>query len=376
MAQFIEATQAVSDELACVGCGAILKFKPGTLHLSCEYCGSKNEIAPPEVAGKVEELSLGDYLQNNFEQEEKFTATAVKCEACGATSTMDASISSDKCPFCSSVLVVKSGSVAKLHKPHYVLPFRLDNTQANQSFGKWLKKQWFAPNDLKHYVNSAEKLNGMYLPFWTFDCKTDSTYSGQRGQHYTKTERYTAHENGKSVTKTREVRHTRWTPASGRVSNAFDDLLIEATGSLNKKMLRALEPWDLENLMPYDDKYLSGFRTETYATDVRTAYDDAKERMSITINNAIRQDIGGDAQRINFVNTTYDNPTFKHVLLPVWISAFRYKDKVYQFLVNARTGEVIGARPFSTVKIALAVIAAIVVGVVIWWFGKENGGSH
>jgi hypothetical protein len=97
--------------------------------------------------------------------------------------------------------------------------------------------------------------------------------------------------------------------------------------------------------------------------------------MSITINNTIRQDIGGDAQRINFVNTTYDNPTFKHVLLPVWISAFRYKDKVYQFLVNARTGEVIGARPYSTVKIALAVIAAVIVGVVIWWFGKENG-SH
>lgn len=373
MAQFIEATQAVSDELACVGCGAILKFKPGTLHLSCEYCGSKNEIAPPEVAGKVEELSLGEYLQKNFETEETFTATAVKCESCGATSTLDASISSDKCPFCSAILVIKSGSVAKLHKPQYVLPFKLDHTHAKDNFAKWLRKLWFAPNDLKHYANSAEKMNGMYLPFWTFDCNTDSSYSGQRGQHYYKTESYTANENGKTVTKTRQVQHTRWYPASGRVSNKFDDLLIEATGSLNKKMLRVLEPWDLANLMPYDDKFLSGFRTETYKTDVKTAYEDAKQRMEIEITKSIRQDIGGDAQRINFVNTAYDNPTFKHILLPVWISAFRYKEKVYQFLVNARTGEVIGARPYSAAKITLTVIAVVIIGVIIWWFGKNNG---
>lgn len=371
MAHFVEATQAVSDELACVGCGAILKFKPGTLSLACEYCGSKNEIAAPEVAGKVEELSLGEYLQRNFEKEETHTATAVKCESCGATSTLDASISSDKCPFCSAVLVVKSGSVAKLHKPQYVLPFRLDGTQAKDSFAKWLKRLWFAPGDLKHYANSAEKLNGMYLPYWTFDCKTDSTYTGQRGEHYYRSETYT--EGGQ--TKTRQVRHTRWYPASGRVSNVFDDVLIEATGSgvATRKMLRVLEPWDLEGLMPYDDKYLSGFRTETYAVDVKTAYDDAKQRMDTVISSSICRDIGGDTQRINYVNTSYDDPTFKHILLPVWISAYRYKGKVYQFLVNARTGEVIGTQPYSAFKIAMAVIGVIAVGLLLYWLKVNNG---
>jgi hypothetical protein len=140
--------------------------------------------APPTAAGKIEEISLADFLANNFEKEEKFTATTVKCESCGASSTLNPSISSDKCPFCDSTLVIKGGSVAVLHKPQYVLPFGIDHTQAKQNFARWLKGLWFAPSDLKHYADRAEKLNGMYLPFWAFDCKTNSMYTGQRGEDY------------------------------------------------------------------------------------------------------------------------------------------------------------------------------------------------
>jgi hypothetical protein len=76
----------------------------------------------------------------------------------------------------------------------------------------------------------------------------------------------------------------------------------------------------------------------------------------------IRQDvtrhIGGDHQRINSLHTRHSDVTFKHVLLPLWICSSRFKDKVFRFLVNARTGEVQGQRPWSPIKIALAVIAA------------------
>ena len=63
MNDFSEATKAINNELACNGCGAILKFKPGTHHLSCEYCGAQNEIAKPEVSGTVEEIGLDDFLE-------------------------------------------------------------------------------------------------------------------------------------------------------------------------------------------------------------------------------------------------------------------------------------------------------------------------
>jgi LSD1 subclass zinc finger protein len=366
MSDFSEATKAINNELACNGCGAILKFKPGTRHLACEYCGAENEIAKPDDSGNIQELSLDDFIEKNFDKEEKVQVTLVKCESCGASSTLPPGISSDKCPFCASVIVVKDGTTATLHKPQYVLPFGIDEKKANDNFKRWLKSLWFAPSDLKHYADNSDRLKGMYLPFWTFDCHTDSDYTGQRGENYYVTESYTAVENGKNVSRTRQVMKTRWYPASGRVNNTFDDILIEATRSLRKDKLRALEPWDLKNLTGYNDKYLSGFRTETYAVDVKSGYGEAKQRMEPVIHSTIRQNIGGDQQMIHFVKTTYHQPTFKHILLPVWLSAYRYNNKVFQFLINARTGEVQGERPYSPVKITLAVIAGIIIALVLY----------
>ena len=46
------------------------------------------------------------------------------------------------------------------------------------------------------------------------------------------------------------------------------------------------------------------------------------------------------------------------MLLPVWIAAYRYHGKAFQFLVNGQTGEVVGKAPWSIVKITLASLLA------------------
>jgi hypothetical protein len=169
------------------------------------------------------------------------------------------------------------------------------------------------------------------------------------------------------------VTRTNWYSVSGSVSNDFDDILIEASNSLPKDKLRALEPWDLKNVMEYNDQFLQGFRTENYQVDLPTAFVESKKRMVPVINQTINHNIGGDRQTINSVSTTYTKSTFKYILLPVWISAYRYNNKVYQFLVNARTGEVQGNRPWSVVKIALAVIAGVIVlGVLLYVWGRSR----
>ena len=348
----------ISDELKCTGCGAILKFKPGTHHLTCTHCGAENIIE--QSTETIEEIEFEKFISTQYEKEEKIEVVSVKCPACGAAITLEPNVTSDQCPYCSSNIVVESGSTSTVLKPKSLLPFAVTKQKAVESFKTWIHKLWFAPSDLKQKAAKG-KLDGIYVPYWTYDANTGTSYTGARGTYYYVTETYTTTENGQTVTKTRQVRRTSWTSTSGHVSNTFDDILVIASKSLPEKYTQKLEPWHLKDLVPYNDKYLSGFRGESYQVDIVEGLGIAKDRMVPVIRTTIHRDIGGDEQRIHSMNTTYNNITFKHILLPIWISSYRYKDKLYRFLINGQTGEVQGERPYSAIKIILAVLAVIAV---------------
>ena len=362
-----EKTKEISNQLDCRDCGALLKYAPGTEHLKCEYCGAANEIKEAVEATVVEEIDFEKFLNENNSNVEKQEIVTIKCGNCGASSTLKPNITSDSCPFCASPIVVTGGTTCSIIKPKYLLPFKIDQKNAFEEFKKWIKSLWFAPNDLKHYVDNADKLNGMYIPYWTYDSNTESDYTGQRGDNYQTTETYTTTVNGKSQTHTRTVTKIRWSFASGHVHNNFDDVLVLASNSLPEKYTNALEPWDMENITAYNDKFLSGFRSESYQVDVKTGFEKSKVKMDEGIRTTIRRDIGGDHQQITSVSTVYNDITFKHILLPIWLSAFRYNEKVYRFMINGRTGEVQGERPYSVIKIVLTVLAVIAIGVGIYF---------
>ncbi len=350
----------LNNELECQGCGAILTFKPGTHHLACEYCGAENEIFNPEdEVVTIEETSLEEYFEHGLQQEEKIEVVNIRCDSCGGSFTLDENISSGQCPFCDSPVVLDGGTTATVYKPKYVLPFDISRKKALQSYQNWLTSLWFAPSDLKEYANN-DHLNGLYIPFWTYDCRTATNYTGSRGDDYTTQQRVNVVENGKNVSRMRSVTKTRWRSAAGHVKAMFDDILVVASKSIAKDKMARIRAWDLDNLVPYNDKYLSGFRTETYTVKIEDGYEEAKVKMKYQISNQVRVDIGGDRQRIYELNTKYSDATFKQILIPIWISAYRYKGKVYQFIVNGRTGAITGDRPYSTKKIVLAVVAGII----------------
>ena len=95
-----------------------------------------------------------------------------------------------------------------------------------------------------------------------------------------------------------------------------------------------LEPWDLEQLKGFDEQFLSGFQTETYQVNLEDGFGIAKEKMHQQIVGFVHRDIGGDQQRITNIHVNYDEITFKHILLPLWISSYRYDEKIYRFLIN------------------------------------------
>jgi DNA-directed RNA polymerase subunit RPC12/RpoP len=343
-------------QFPCAQCGANVEFKPGADALVCPYCGHNNPIEAADES--IEELDFHAHLAKAAESEETEEVSAARCESCGAECTLAENVTSDECPFCGSAIVTKEGS-RKVIKPRALLPFKVTRKESTTAFTKWLQGLWFAPSKLKKRGHGHDTMQGVYVPYWTYDCRCHSRYTGERGEHYYVNESYTAHENGKSVRKTRRVRKTRWHHASGNVQNAFDDVLVLASQSLPRKYAEKLEPWDLDALTPYQDDYLTGFKTESYQVDLDEGFGMAKEQMEPAIRSTIRSDIGGDEQRIHSVNTTYSGISFKHILLPVWISAYRYQENVFRFLVNARTGEVQGERPWSWAKIVLAVLGGI-----------------
>jgi hypothetical protein len=358
----MQSEPAAQKQFPCQQCGAKLDFAPGTARLKCSYCGFENPI--PQSEEQIEDLDFRTFLAKAADEHETHEALRVKCEKCAAETTMPVDAASGLCPFCGANQVF-AGKSSRLIKPKSLLPFKATQKQAFDDFRKWINRLWFAPGDLKRYAQSEGKLAGVYVPFWTYNADATSFYRGERGHHYYVTETYTTEENGRTVTRERQVQRTRWTPASGTVWNSFKDLLILASKSLPKKYTDRLEPWDLENLVPYADDYLSGFRAESYQVDLGDGFQEAQKVMDAGIRESIREDIGGDEQRIHSVKTQYGKITFKHLLLPVWLSAYRFRDKIFRILINARTGEVQGERPYSPWKIAGAVAAVLIIVAII-----------
>ena len=278
------------------------------------------------------------------------------CPSCGAQVEFSADIHATECPFCATPVVTDTGTHRHI-KPKGVLPFQIDERAAQKAMANWLGRLWFAPNGLQEYARKGRKLDGIYVPYWTYDAQTRSTYRGQRGTVYYVNRTVTR--DGK--TETVREQKIRWTNVSGRVSRFFDDVLVLASRSLPKKYTDRLAPWNLTMLESYTPQYLAGFRAEGYGIDVEEGFDEARQIMDDQIRRDIRADIGGDRQRISHVGTDVSDITFKHVLLPVWMAAYKYKDKSYRFVVNGQTGRVQGERPWSAIKIAIAVVIALAV---------------
>ena len=336
--------------------------------LSCPYCGRTEAI--PASAEEVRERSYEEYLQPRPNQLSPMAANAleVKCNGCGATVTFTPPEVAGECPFCGNSLVAQPKAADPLVAPEAVLPFQITNKQAQSSITKWLSSRWFAPNALKKLAYQ-EAVGGVYLPFWTYDAHTTTHYTGERGEYYYVTESYYETDSqGNRVERTRQVRHTAWSHASGTVARWFDDILVPATESVPRPKLHSLEPWDLDLLKAYEPAYLSGYKAQRYQVELPKGFEEAKELMSGTIKDDVRTDIGGDDQRITEMTVSYSAITFKHILLPVYLGAYRFNNKVYQVMINARTGEVQGDRPYSIWKITLFILfLALVIAVIVFF---------
>ncbi|MGF1498050.1 MAG: hypothetical protein ACFB8W_14685 [Elainellaceae cyanobacterium] len=361
------ATSPQIQRFPCSACGATLEFNPSVNRMKCPYCGHDEAIS---------QIQKG-FAEHDYDEQQILLASKtalrspqemeVDCPGCRAIVTFEPPQVAGKCPFCGTNIVTQARAAHPGLAPDAVIPFKVGRKQTQALVQKWMSQQWFAPSSLKHLAQH-EQLQGVYLPFWLYKSDTKTQYKGQRGDaYYVTVTRTRTNSEGKQETYQDQERRIRWRNASGTVHCYFKDLLVAATQAMNEKRLEALEPWQLSALKPYQANYLAGFKAQRYQTNVLQGFDIAKRRMEPQIRLAICRDIGGDEQRIQTSQTHYFDTKYSHVLMPVWLGAYRYKNKQYQVMVNAQTGEVLGDRPWSIFKISMAVLAGLVVigGVVL-----------
>lgn len=353
---------------ACPECNGNMEWNASKQALVCPYCGTVSEWqnAQAEPGSHIVELDLEKALRDpainskNWGGERK----EVKCQNCHAVSVFVDNRVAQRCDFCGSPAIVPYEDQGDSITPQSILPFKISDGQIRDLIKKWYRTRWFAPNRLKSAA-LTDTLNGIYLPYWTFDAQANAHWTAEAGYYYYETETY---RDSKGETQTREVRHTRWEPASGRLQHFFDDELVPGSSGVHQQLLREVEPFPTKtDLKPYSPEYVRGWTVERYQVDLPTAAAQSRKQMDSKIHDMCAREIPGDTYRDLEVSTLYQRRTFKHILAPVWLVSYTYGSKTFQIVANGYTGQIAGERPYSWIKIFLASLAAlIVIGIALY----------
>jgi DNA-directed RNA polymerase subunit RPC12/RpoP len=362
----------------CASCGGQLNFDIASQKLRCPNCGNYYDVSAPntpvrsrELQGAMQQLRE---LQRRQEGPNVTGMREVKCQNCGGETEFAGSLTATKCPYCATPIQRDDVHNAPARLPvDGVLPFRVDEKQARKLIEKWVTKRWFAPNDFKKY-REVGAFSSLYTAYFTYDANTATQYEGERG--IDREVRVGTDNDGNAIYETQ----TTWYRVSGQVSNEFADLPVLANDSesLKRQRIKELEPWPLEQARSYSGEFVAGHLCRTYDKDAEQALPEAKQEMEKAIDRTVRSDIGGDRQRVHGLRTAWNYLGFKHLLLPIWLLTVVYMNRPFQVYINGLTGEVQGDRPWSKVKLAVAIICAVllVILIIAIWAYFHSHGHH
>lgn len=361
------------EKFICPACGGEAVWDPRRHKLVCPFCGTESTAELPS-GGDIAEHDLAEALRAMLPAASGAQVTAtgnsarqVRCQSCNAVSMLDPSRQAQVCEFCGSAQLLPYAQAQQVIKPESVLPFSVAEDSARDRIRAWYGRLWLAPGTLKRRA-LTDTVKGVYLPYWTFDAHVDATWTADAGHYYWTTQTYAE---GGSM-RTRKVREVRWEPAAGRLAQHFDDDLVCASVGVHPGLMRGIEPFPMTTLKPYDAGYVSGWVVERYQIDLADAARRARADMDSRLRQLCGAEVPGDTYRNLQVDARYSAQTFKHILAPVWLLSYTFGAKSFQCVMNGVSGTIAGEYPKSPWKIALLVLAAIVVVALV----LSVGGQH
>lgn len=354
-------------EYKCPCCGAGLKFDGASQELVCEYCDNRFSVeqleqlkAAEEDEKNASEPEWSDYTGTETEDEQ----TAFICQSCGAALVGDENTMATECPYCGNPAIIKERVSGSL-RPDYIIPFRLDRQAAKDTLKKFYKGKLLLPKAFRR-ENTIDKLQGVYVPFWLFDCDANGTVhfnttrvsSWRSGDYlYTKTSLFLVIRGGKM---------------------AFEKIPVDASEKMDDSYMDSLEPFDYRSLTDFGTAYLSGFLADRFDVSAKDSSPRAARRVKQSLEDTLRSTVHGYATvttRSTDIRT--ENSTVKYAMLPVYVLNTKYRDKRYFFAMNGQTGKFVGKLPISWGRFFAWAggIAAAVIGVaqLFLWMGGIIG---
>lgn len=349
-------------EYKCPCCNAPLIFGQDQQKMVCEYCDNTFEMeavkaynAPPVVAdGSAQEWE--EVTQAQWSEEDQNTVRTYICPSCGGELMTDDTTAATFCPFCDNPTVIQ-GRLSGGIKPDAVIPFKTGKEQAQAAFRNLCKGKPLLPKGFADETR-VEKITGMYVPFWLYDCSSslDGQYKATRvhswsdsNYHYTRTEHYTLQ----------------------RGANAqFSHIPMDASSKLDNAIMESIEPFHYDDMIDFDTAYLSGYLADKYDVEAEIGHTRVKQRVTATMEQMVQQSMSGYSSVIpTSKNVSVEHGTEKYVLLPVWMLYTKYRDKTYVFAMNGQTGKMTGSFPicpkrsamwFSGIAAGVALITALI----------------
>ncbi|HEX3997137.1 MAG TPA: zinc ribbon domain-containing protein [Pirellulales bacterium] len=316
----------------CPVCGAILDEED----LFCANCGT----AAPQNKDQQKPPSAHEVTCN-------FT-----CKGCGASMSYDARAGALRCPFCGSTQLEKQPD-AKEIAPDGVVPFAIQQADAIAAMRKWLGSSFWRPGDLSEQA-LVVSMTPVYVPYWVFQAETHTYWTADSSR-------------------TPPGARASWFPTAGQHEGRCDGLLVGASSALTAAETSAICPFDLGPALTPDKVDLVNSTFERFTVPRKYARPVANQGFEEIEREACQQDVPGKARNLH-VNVRVTNLTSRPLLLPVWIMAYRYQDRVFRFVANGQTGRSTGEAPTSWRKIAaVAIIVAIVVLLLLMLLASAAG---
>jgi predicted RNA-binding Zn-ribbon protein involved in translation (DUF1610 family) len=368
-------THQETVEFKCPQCGAVTAYSAADGGLTCTHCGFY-EAPQKEVVGK--DAAHYEFTKESLEPvtqtgvtpaaippsevapEELEDRKEMACQSCGALTSIPVDSLSHTCPFCGSNEVIQRQAPQDLLRPRFLIPFKIEASDCEIIARNWLGSSWMTPASLRNLANLAA-FHGVYLPFWTFHAINDADWKAEVG--HTKKERYYADGEWK------ERIVVIWLWESGHVQLNIDNLLVPGTARLSATILYKVKNFDLSALAPYEPKYLAGLQAQTYDIPLEHAWETGRAEMREQTRQACLSQASTSQVRNFSMNLDFSDESWRYVLLPIHLAAYKYDNQTYQVMVNGQTGEIAGQRPADWNKIWLVIATLLSPGVLLGLVG-------